>query len=328
MKHNIFRASAACVFAMLLVLTGRSAAPAVLIPGGEAVNLAVETDGILVTEIERDSPAQRARLRAGDRITEVDGKTAESAEQIVAAVKTEEQVILTVVRGSRQMHFSVRPEQSGTQRRIGAKITDTVCGIGTVSYYSPQDGSFGALGHGISLPELPSLLPVSGGTVCYSQIRAVEKSESGDPGELEGGCDSSAPNGELTANTDSGIFGRLPQVQSSAQAMPVAAASQIHAGDAIIRCCIDGSQVREYSVRIIEVYPQAETGRELLLEVTDRDLLAATGGIVRGMSGSPIIQDGRLAGAVTHVMVDNPTKGYGIFIETMLEASSLPQQAA
>lgn len=292
-----------------------------LIPGGEAVGLMLEFDGVCITEVEKGHPADRAGLKAGDCIRTVNEEHIDSTEALAAQIASDELLIVSVDRNGEQMTFSVYPEDTPDGRAIGAKVMDSINGIGTVTYYDPENCTVGILGHGVNLPSKTELPELSDGSYYYTEIVDVKKSERGDPGELKGSAKQPTPAGSIAENTENGLFGETTVLDGQTQTIPVADLSVIHPGDAVIRCCVAGTQVQEYSVQIVELYPHSATGRNLLLKITDPALLSQTGGIVRGMSGSPIVQDGRLVGAVTHVLVDDPTKGYGVFIETMLETA-------
>ena len=190
---------------------------------------------------------------------------------------------------------------------------------GSVTYYDPATGDFGALGHGITDGDTMALMPFGSGSILPSTVKAVKKGSSGSAGELRGNFDLSGDLGPLCANTDCGIFGTLPAdcTLVAGEALPVGDAVE---GSATIRANVSGDEVREYTVEILKRLPNASDGREMVISVTDPDLIAATGGIVQGMSGSPILQNGKLVGAVTHVLLSDATKGYGISMETMLNA--------
>ena len=199
-----------------------------------------------------------------------------------------------------------------------------MAGIGTVTYYDPSTGAFGALGHGITDMDTSLLMPFSSGSVLASTVKAVKRGEVGSAGELRGDFDLQSDLGDLYANTDCGIFGCLEENGASWQqdeALPVASPSEVETGPATILANVQGDEVRSYDVEILKIIHNGGDGRELVLSVTDPDLIAATGGIVQGMSGSPILQNGKFVGAVTHVLLNDPTKGYGIFLETMLKAA-------
>lgn len=306
---------------LILMLQCSGVSAQSLIPGGEAVGLKLEFDGVCITEVEKGRPADLAGLKAGDCIRTVNGAVTDSVETLAAQLAASCPIIVGVERNGQQMTFTVYPEDTPQGRQIGAKVMDGISGIGTVTFYDPQNKTVGVLGHGVNLPAKTELPELSGGSFYYTQITEIEKSRRGDPGELKGNVKQPTPAGSIAVNTENGLFGAAVLSDDTARMMPVADPSMLHTGDAVIRCCVAGTEVQEYSVQIVDVYPQSATGRDLLLKITDPELLSQTGGIVRGMSGSPIVQDGRLVGAVTHVLVDDPTKGYGIFIGTMLETA-------
>ena len=194
-----------------------------------------------------------------------------------------------------------------------------------MTFYDPATGAFGALGHGITDADTALLMPFSSGSILPSTVKAVKRGAVGDAGELRGDFDLQSDLGQLSANTDCGVFGTMGDGQAvwqTGQALPVASAAQVRAGPAVILSNVQGNEIQEYEIEILKVTPNAADGRNLVLSVKDPALIAATGGIVQGMSGSPILQDGKFVGAVTHVLLNDPTKGYGIFLETMLKAEN------
>lgn len=316
MKKQILRlVSAACVAAALSV--SAFAAPKMLIPGGCTVGIKLHTKGLVITQLEEGSAAKAAGLRKGDIIMEVDGEAVHTTEALKESVAREE-VVVTILRNGREAEFCVTPRTG----QLGAYVRDSIAGIGTLTYYDPITGAFGALGHGVNDTASSCLIPVEDGAVIGSSVAQVQKGKSGTPGELKGKFDLSKILGSVRENNVHGIFGTLT-TPISAKPLPVAEPEQVQLGKATILANVSGNAVKSYTVEVLKIYPNAqETGRNLLLKVTDRELLETTGGIVQGMSGSPIIQNGRLVGAVTHVLVNDPTKGYGIFIENMLDATS------
>ena len=205
--------------------------------------------------------------------------------------------------------------------KAGIYLRQGIAGIGTVTYYDPDTGRFGALGHGVSCPR-GRLLKMTRGSAYTGTILSVKKGTCGHPGQLRGSADPDFPIGTLKKNTPQGVFG-IARPGWPGQPLPVAAFDEVTTGKAVILSTVTGDVPREYSVEILKIYPKDRPDcRNFLLKVTDPDLLETTGGIVQGMSGSPIIQDGKLVGAVTHVLVNDPTTGYGIFIENMLDAAA------
>ena len=228
---------------------------------------------------------------------------------------------LEVRRNGDSMTLSVEPERNDRGVYcIGAWIRDSMAGIGTMTYYDPATSTFGALGHGITDVDTAQLMPFSNGSILPSTVKAVKKGEAGSAGELRGDFDLTGDLGGLYANTSSGVFGTLEAAYAPAQAQAVMT-GQPAAGPAVIRSNVRGDEVREYDIEILKTVPGSNDGRDMVISVTDPALVETTGGIVQGMSGSPILQDGKLVGAVTHVLLNDPTKGYGISIENMLKAA-------
>ena len=240
--------------------------------------------------------------------------------EITDIVEEGNRLILTVRRGTQEAEFLVAPEKAPSGYRLGISLRDHVAGIGTVTYYDPDTKQFGALGHGVSGTGGTELTPVTSGFVVSSSVSDVQKGSRGTPGMLKGVFDLSHAVGTVTENSARGIFGVMQTLPHKA-AVPVAGPGAVRTGPAKILSNVKGAEICEYDVEIVRLMPEAQNGRDLLLRVTDPALLEATGGIVQGMSGSPILQDGRLVGAVTHVLVSDPTRGYGILIENMLDAA-------
>ena len=337
-KH-LLRGAAALLLALLLTASAPALAKELpqedkvdstqyLIPVGHTVGIKLFSKGVLVVKLtEGGTPARECGLKTGDVIVRCGGTAVQSTEQFQTLLQKcgQESTNLQVQRGSRQMTLSVSPEQNEQGKySIGAWIRDSMAGIGTVTYYDPATGAFGALGHGITDADTAMLMPFASGSILPSTVKAVKKGEAGAAGELRGDFDLSGDLGDLCANTSCGIFGTMEAECADWQAgtaLPVAQREEIRPGAATILSNVAGDEICEYSIEILQTIPNAEDGRDMVISVTDPNLIAATGGIVQGMSGSPIIQDGKLVGAVTHVLLNDPCKGYGISIETMLNAA-------
>ena len=315
MKQKIMRLAVGWLVAICCTLSA-SALPKTLIPGGCTVGVKLYTEGLMVTGFEVGSAAKAAGLKKGDVIVAVDGEAVHTTEALREQLE-DGRVILTVLREGKRASFCVTPRDDA----IGAYVKDSVAGIGTVTYFDPDTGEFGALGHGVCGAETESLVPVAAGVVVPSDVTAVRKGSDGSPGELKGQFDVETIWGQIQRNTARGIFGTLA-VPLPGEPMQVGRGTEVEVGPATILSNVSGREVRPYSVEILKVFSEtSESDRNLLLKVTDKTLLNTTGGIVQGMSGSPIVQNGKLVGAVTHVLVNDPTRGYGIFIENMLEAA-------
>ena len=300
-----------------------------LVPVGHTIGIKLFSDGVVViglAEVEtaqgKIAPGVASGRRVGDVIEEANGTEVESSEQFSGILQCGGTVDLSVIRGEEELILTAQPVpgEDGIYR-LGAWIRDSMAGIGTVTYYDPLTGEFGALGHGVTDSDTGLLMPLADGAVMGSTVKAVKKGSEGTPGQLRGEFDLTRDKGTLSANTEQGVFGVMEADAATAgAAIPVATAGEVREGRAVIRANVSGDKVEEYDIEILRVL-DTTGARNLLLRVTDEELIAATGGIVQGMSGSPIIQDGKLVGAVTHVLVNDPTRGYGIFIENMLDAA-------
>ena len=324
-----FLSSLLCAAALLGLQAPARAADGgrTLVPVGHTIGIKLFSEGVVVVglaEVESGdgtaAPGAACGLKVGDVIEEANGSAVESSEQFAAMLQCGGTVELGVSRDGADLILAAEPAlgPDGTYR-LGAWIRDSMAGIGTVTFYDPETGAFGALGHGITDSDTGLLMPLGNGAVMDAEVKAVKVGRSGEPGELRGSFNLAEDMGALWANTEQGIFGIMETCDFAAgAAVPVAEPGQAHAGPAVILSNISGDEVEAFDVELVRVVEGTGT-QNLLLRVADEGLIARTGGIVQGMSGSPILQDGRLIGAVTHVMIDDPTKGYGILIENMLE---------
>lgn len=320
MKRHISRLS--IFFVLLTLLPVRTLAAQYLVPVGQVIGLQLYNDTVTVAAYDDvlGGAAKAAGLKIGDRIVKINDMSITSAEDVRSALDSGGEVFhLTVSRGGKQRALTLTPTQTKDGPRMGVFLRQGIAGIGTVTWYDPDTGAFGALGHGVC--DSTGLLSMTRGSAYEASVTEVKKGKSGDPGQLKGTARSLEPIAPLLRNTAQGVFGVTTRGWRG-EALPVAEYSQIHTGTASIRAQTCG-QVQEYSVEILKIYPQTRSDcRNFLLKVTDPELLSTTGGIVQGMSGSPILQDGHLIGAVTHVLVNDPTVGYGIYIQNMLDAAA------
>jgi stage IV sporulation protein B len=295
-----------------------------LIPVGQVVGLELRNDTVSVAAFDDllGGAARSAGLKIGDEIIDIDGKTIDNAEDVrLALERSDGQVRLRILRDEKEQQLSLTPQITTDGPRLGVYLRQGITGIGTVTWYDPATGAFGTLGHGVNNAQ-GELVEMTSGKAYSASVLSVKQGKCGEPGQLRGGVDGQQALGDLKKNTQRGVFGST-DTPWDGEAMEVAACNEIRTGAATIRSTISGKEVREYSVEILKIYPEKrQEGRNMLIRVTDPALLQATGGIVQGMSGSPIIQDGKLVGAVTHVLVNDPATGYGIFIENMLDAAA------
>ncbi len=322
MKRKISSIVLSLILFAALPLQARAAE--LLIPVGKVIGLQLQDDTVTVAAYDETlgQCARNAGLKIGDEIVQIGQTPIDCAEDVRKALKgCGSEVELTVLRSGKQNTLRLTPEQTAEGPRMGVYLRQGIAGIGTVTFYDPATGVFGTLGHGVSSGK-GNLLKMTEGYAYQAQIQSVKKGRSGDPGQLKGSADADNVFGTLLRNTPQGVFGVTKQGWKG-EPIPVAAYEEVHTGEATIRCAVSGDAAQEYSVEILKIYPETRAdGRNFLLRVTDPTLLELTGGVVQGMSGSPIIQDGRLIGAVTHVLVNDPTTGYGIFIEKMLDAAA------
>ena len=290
-----------------------------LIPVGQVVGLELQNGTVTVAALEEAYPSE---LQPGDVIMRIDGQQIRSSSDVQKALSQSDGYMqLELLRKGKPVVVEMEPRITGDGPKLGIYLRQGVNGIGTVTWYDPDTGCFGTLGHGVNDAH-GRLLKLEKGNAYDARVLTVKKGKTGVPGQLMGAIDGTDPIGELTANREQGVFGKT-QTGWKGQEIPVAGKDEIQTGAATILANVSGDSIQEYSVEILKIYPKSrQTGRNMLLRVTDPELLEATGGIVQGMSGSPIIQDGKLVGAVTHVLVNDPTTGYGIFIENMLDAAA------
>lgn len=306
-----------------------------LIVGGHSVGVRMDVKGVLVVgleEIEDDAgsfinPGLLAGLEVGDIILEVNGVKVYRAAEVQHEVnRIQGSVELKILRKNDKLNISITPVYSASDKvyKLGVWVKDKTAGIGTLTFYDPETGCFGALGHGITDPETGTVFDVAEGELLNSRVQSVKEGKAGNPGEIHGiFYEAEAPLGQLCSNTVYGIFGNTySDIKNPIYPEPMVVGSRntVETGPAYILTTLNGNEIEQYEILIESLDHQDEAKtRSMTICVTDERLLEKCGGIVQGMSGSPIIQNGRIVGAVTHVFVNNPKKGYGIFIDWMLE---------
>lgn len=311
-----------------------------IIPIGVPVGIYTGTDGLLVVQVGefenedgvKCSPCQKVIL-PGDYILAVNGRDLENKYQLVSTIEAcnGESQTLTIERDDEIFHVDVIPKENESgEYKLGIWVKDNAQGIGTITYVTGS-GEFGALGHGIIDLDLENILDIKGGNLYKAEIMTIKKSEKGHPGEMTGVIFYGQETlGEINANCETGIYGQYDLSKldylmkgiadkQAAEGMQIAYKNEIKEGSAKVLCTING-KTEYFNINIDKLYLDTENvNKSMKISITDEKLLAVTGGIVQGMSGSPIIQNGKVIGAITHVLVNDPTRGYGIFIENMLE---------
>ncbi|MBM7584565.1 stage IV sporulation protein B [Bacillus pakistanensis] len=312
-----------------------------VIPGGQSIGVKLNSVGVLVvghhlieTREGKVSPGEKAGIKVGDMITEINGEKIEKLADLGPYVQKagEERSSLNVVlkRDKEEIETTLTPLQDNGDEnyKLGLYIRDTAAGIGTMTFFDPKSKRYGALGHVISDMDTKKPIEVEDGQILNSTVTSIEKGMNGNPGEKLARFSSEKDViGDITRNSPFGIFGKLNRDLNNGlldRPMPVALSHQVKEGPAQILTVVDGEEVELYDIEIVSTIPQKfPATKGMVIKITDKDLLDKTGGIVQGMSGSPIIQNDKIIGAVTHVFVNDPTSGYGVHIEWMLNEAGI-----
>ncbi|NGM81615.1 SpoIVB peptidase [Paenibacillus sp. 7124] len=313
-------------------------------PGGQTIGVKVKSAGVLVVghhlvEVSQQtklSPGENSGLLPGDLMVSIDGVRLDEVRKVADLVKragdSGRELTIRYIRDGRERMAKLRPayDRNDSVWRLGLFIRDSAAGVGTLTFYAPNQGVYGALGHVITDMNTGTPIVVGSGHIVESSVTSISKSQDGDPGEKRAHfLKESQVLGNVESNTDFGIFGKMgrnPDHSLYNEPIPVAMSSEVQEGPAQILTVLEGQQVERFNVEIIHVARQQQPATKgMVLRITDPRLIDKTGGIVQGMSGSPIVQNGKLVGAVTHVFVNDPKSGYGCFIEWMLKDSGVVQ---
>ena len=296
-----------------------------LCPGGDVFGVKIKQNGVTVAE-SKGIPA----LKSGDVILSINGTAVNSASEIRDLLNKSggESVTVRAKHAGNEISIEVRPTLVDGEYKLGLTLRDSAAGIGTVTFVDPETNVFGGLGHGICDGDTGEVVPMESGEICGVVLGGVHKGESGKPGELCGILTETTV-GSLTKNSECGVFGTVDSTKvKTRDAIAIGRRDEVSEGEATIISTIKNGKSAEYKIKIHDIDRTSTGSKSFKITVTDPTLIALTGGIIRGMSGSPIIQNGKLIGAVTHVLVADPTEGYGIFIENMLSATEMPIQRA
>ncbi len=304
-----------------------------LVPCGNPFGIKILTEGVIVvafggitTTSGEQYPAKDAGIEVGDILREVGGTPVNSNEEVAACMAESggEPVTVTFLRDGLESTVLVTPvlDISDNQYKAGIWVRDSSAGLGTVTFYNPTDSTFGGLGHAICDVDTGDILPLLTGDVVDVSITGIVRGTAGQAGELQGTFLSETAIGTILENTETGVFGVLYNSPTNAEAIPIAFKQEVTTGEATILATVDGGEPQEYTIEIKKVSLREDNlTKNMVIKITDPRLLELTGGIVQGMSGSPILQNGKLVGAVTHVFLNDPTEGYGIFLENMYAVS-------
>lgn len=301
-----------------------------IVPLGNTIGIKLYSDGVLVigmTEVEGKKPYENAGIKEGDLIVSVDNVLVATTEKLIECVNNSEgeKIELEYMRNGTKYITKIEPVKTKeNDYKIGLWVRDGAVGIGTATYYEPTTKKIATLGHGIVDRDTDKLISVEKGEILTSQITKIKKGEKGTPGEIKGVINESKVIGTINQNTIFGIYGFLKDISelkiNESNAIEVALKDEIKIGKATIILTIDGKTRKEYEIEIKKIYKNnTEDNKSMLIEIVDEELISKTGGIVQGMSGAPIIQNGKFVGAVTHVLVNNPLQGYAVFGETMVK---------
>lgn len=308
-----------------------------VIPGGQSIGVKLNSAGMLVVghhRVGETSPGQEADIRVGDRLLQLNGVKLDNPEQVNDIVqkagKESKTLEALIARDDKKLTVKLKPALDETKKiyRLGLYIRNATSGVGTLTFYEPEEHLYGALGHVISDVDTGQPIRAGGGQIVQSNVTAVEKGQTGKPGEKRAiFFNENEVLGNIEKNSRFGIFGRmthLPEEHYTDEAIPVGLMEEVKEGPAHIYTVVEGQDVEKYDIEILNVIEQPYAATKgMIIKVTDERLLNKTGGIVQGMSGSPIIQNGKLVGAVTHVFINDPTSGYGTFIEWMLQEAGI-----
>lgn len=300
-----------------------------VIPLGNAIGLKLYTEGVLIvgmSEIEGKRPYEFSGIKEGDRIISIDNKKIETTEDLIETVNSSKgkEVSIKYVRENSEEVTNITPVQTKqNEYKLGLWVRDAAAGVGTASFYIPSTGMFASLGHGITDIDTGDLITISNGELVSTNIVSIQKGEKGKPGEIKGSIEGSRKIGEVYKNSSFGIFGKVSNKNSlkvTESEMEILNRDEIKKGKAQIICELEDGKKEHYDIEIQRIYTaNNKDNKSMLIKITDERLLEKTGGIIQGMSGSPIIQNGKFVGAVTHVLVNDPTTGYGVFADMMLK---------
>lgn len=296
-----------------------------IIAGGENIGIELNSDGIIIVgtyEINGTNPAQKANLKIGDKITSINDIKVSSIEDMLEVIEQDDgktNIKISYKRGTNEYNTNLNLIFDNNVYKTGLYVKDSINGVGTLTFIDPNTLLFGALGHEIIEKTTGQKLEIKDGKIYSSSVVGINPSTDGNPGEKEARYDTSEVFGNIKKNTSSGIFGNYSSQIDNEKLYKVANPNEIVMGEATILTVINDEEVSEFAIEILKISEDDKQSKNILFEVVDKDLLELTGGIIQGMSGSPIIQNDKIIGAITHVVVDDCTKGYGIFITNMLE---------
>lgn len=295
-----------------------------IIASGENIGIKLINDGILIVgtyEVDNKNPAKDAGLKVGDIIDKINDNDVDSIDNMLSIINNarNNSIKVNYKRNNKEKVTTLNVAKIGNTVKTGLYVKDSITGVGTLTYIDPNTKIFGALGHEIMDSTTKKIVNIKSGNIFPSIVTGITKSNDGIPGEKNATFNSAKVDGKIKENTNKGIFGNYISKFDSSKLYKVAKYNDIKTGKATIKTVLDGDEVGEYNINIISVSNTLNKTKNIIFEITDQELINKTNGIVQGMSGSPIIQGNYIVGAVTHVVVEDPLKGYGILITSMLE---------
>ena len=301
-----------------------------VIPLGKAIGMKMYTKGVLVvgmSEIEGNKPYENSGIQTGDKIIEINNKKINNTEELIECVNSSngKSVQITYISDNKEEVTNILPVKTGeNEYKLGLWVRDAAAGVGTLTFYEPSTGEFGALGHGINDVDTYELIDIANGELVTTNIIDIVKGEDGTPGEIRGVIDGESTIGSIYKNTSYGVYGKVTDKSrlnlSNNNELEVANRSEITTGKAQIMCELENGKVKKYDIEIQKLFLENnQNNKSMLIKVTDEELIEKTGGIIQGMSGAPIIQNGKFIGAVTHVLVNDSKMGYAVFADLMIK---------
>ncbi len=302
-----------------------------IIPVGSIAGLKLYTNGVLVvgmSEIEGEKPYEHTGIEEGDTILKINNDMVNSTDDLIQKVNMSKgnEIKVQYIHDNQSKECSIKPVAVKNEYKIGLWVRDSAAGVGTVTFYEPATQKFGALGHGITDIDTGELIDIASGEFVSANILNIKKGENGNPGKIQGTIEEQDTIGNIDKNTPFGIYGKMKNISNlnidKSKEMEVALRDEIKLGKATILCSLDNRKVEEYEIEIKKIYKENNyNNKSMEIKITDEKLIEKTGGIIQGMSGSPIIQNGKFIGAVTHVLVNSSTEGYAIFGDLMIKQS-------
>lgn len=301
-----------------------------VVPVGVAIGMKLYTDGVLVvgmSEIEGEKPYEGTGIQEGDRIIQINESDINTTEELMQKVNNcnGEEINIKYIHEEKTVTTSMVPvKNSNDEYKLGLWVRDAAAGVGTLTFYEPSSGMFACLGHGILDVDTSELITIANGELVTTNILSIQKGKVGTPGEIRGTIEAGYTVGQISKNTEFGVYGILNTPSylsiSNNEAIEVATREEIESGEAQIICELENGKKKYYTIEIQKIFTgNNENNKSMLIKVTDEELLEKTGGIIQGMSGAPIIQNGKFIGAITHVLVNDPTMGYGVFADIMIK---------